>query len=291
MAMIELDHTSSGAQICAALVRDDEFAALVNLKAGRKKADLYAAVASEANAEFAALGSSAEPLNRSDVKTAVIAAIYGGTHITASDSLTAATGLKQSENKAEHSAFWKAIKSKMKPVMAVESYIKALVEAVSESHDSFELPLASGGSVTFYPKAKETVKKKCLHRSNFLTGEKLNSKWEVEEPAEAKVAVKSVTASYVQGYDALILAKVQARLVDAGIPFLAKHDAYLVDEADAEALMTIVKDVMVELFSGYPLNDLKEALEAKYEMELPAFEAYGSFDPASILDSNFVIAE
>ena len=290
--LIELDHTSSGAQICAALVKDAEFAGLVNLQAASKKSDLYMAVVKSANAKFADLGSDIK-LDRHDVKKAVIAAIYGGTHQTASASLTEATGLAQKDAPELHSAFWLAIKEVMSPVMLVEKYVGKLVKAVAEVSETFELPLASGGTVLFRPQTADApVKASELHQVDPFTGQVKYQKLNLDDTTElqAKLQVKAITAAYVQSFDAYILANVQDKLAEAGVYFLAKHDAYLVAPEYEEFLKQTVSAVMADMFAGKPLDDLRAALESKYQIDLPQFEDYGSFDANVILGAKFLIA-
>jgi hypothetical protein len=291
MNFIELDHTSSGVQVAAALARDSRTATAVNLNGGSSKNDLYTVVMSDANARLAALGSKIV-LTRRDVKTAVIARVYGGKRGTSDAAFAAATGLKLTpETKPMFACLNDAIVSEMSGVVTVQRYVARLLKMIAESgSDSVTLTLASGAVETFrFPDAEKTVHDVNLHFGGehgrvdelpYLTGE-----------LDVGAAARTVVAAFVQSFDALILAMTQVRLAERGVYFLSKHDAYLIAESDGDVLREIVKNVMFDVFSVDRLETMRAELSDRYGLDLPRFDGYGDWDVAAILKSDFLISE
>jgi len=144
MSYIELDHTSSGVQIAAALARDESSATIVNINGGSAKRDIYNEVVAASNKGFEALGSPVR-LTRADVKKAVIATIYGGTHKTVYEAFQVATGLGFKGNEEVYRVFKAAIDDKLKGVVTVQRYFEYIAKEVHATGASgVTIALASG---------------------------------------------------------------------------------------------------------------------------------------------------
>ena len=73
-----------------------------------------------------------------------------------------------------------------------------------------------------------------------------------------------------------------------------KHDAFLIDIEHEAVLLSVFKETMIELFSGRPLDDLADQLEARYEVKMPRFGemfGYGQFSPGDMKHARHLIAE
>ena len=313
--LVERDATSSGVQIAAALTRNAEMAKSVNLIRSDSKQDVYQIVADRTNAEFAALGLD-WTLDRNDVKKATIATIYGGTHRTAYKELALAVGVGYSSNPDAFRAFWGVLKDVMAGVIQVERYFRIILRHIEErGYEVMELPLPTGGTAVFrakYPlknidgsvrirksRSKEQLraqlreapesKKDSIAKSSYAASYRLAMPYRPK-----RFAPKSVTASYIQGYDAAILATVQLRLAEQGVYPLCKHDAFLLDQSHEDLLIRTFREAMYDLFKGHPLDDLRDRLQERYDIELPTFDeiyGYGDFDPNELLKATHLVAE
>ena len=295
MKILEMDHTSSGVQIAAALARDARTAAVVNIAGGTKKSDLYTVVFTDANARLAALGSDVR-LTRSDVKKAVIATIYGGTYRNAYEAFFAATGIVFSgESSPLYRALKDAVEDAMSGVVAVQRYVAELIRAIAaDGNDSMTVRLAHGGLMTYRLQdteakgfgvkceyvARDSTERVFAERLDFLSGD-----------ADVSGTAKSVTAGLIQSFDASMLAAVEAKLLTSGVRFLAKHDAYLIDESDFVALRSIVRETFFDFFSDDCLTAFRDDLAERYGLDLPLFDRFGSYDVSAVLASDFLISE
>ena len=289
MNYIEMDHTSSGVQIAAAMARDSEAAQAVNLMSSKKKADIYKSVALKANAAFKALGLDLT-LNRSDVKKSVIARVYGGGHKTAYHGLAEATGLNPSEHPAAFKAFNEAVKEVMAGVVKVQAYFTYLAKAVQAAgNSSFALTLPSGVvyEVSFSEKEIE-VNSLVLNDSDDVT--RVDGLAYPSEKMDVGTAARQMVAGYVQGLDSHLLAQVQAALAEAGIPFMCKHDAYLIPDVHAPFLHDAVKKAFYETFSADLLADVLAEVVCVYGLDVAPFSDYGTFSVSDVLNADFILA-
>ena len=296
MNIIEMDHTSSGVQIAAALSRDDRTASVVNINGGDKQTDMYAVVYKNANARLVAAGSKIR-LGRSDVKTAVIATIYGGTKRNSDTAFAEITGLQKTTANAHlFACLSDAIAYEMSGVVTVQRYIRKLIDAIhAAGHDSVTFTLANGAQSTVRIDRKtENVRGYDYSRKN--------TRCEIERAYFDKIehyadgydvsgAAKTVAARFIQSFDAAMLARTQTQLAGAGVSFLAKHDAYLIDESDFETLRGIVQRVFFEFFSVDRLAAFRSDLVDRYGIDFAHFDAYGSYDVESVLSSKFLLSE
>ena len=298
MNIIEMDHTSSGVQIAAALSRDDRTASVVNINGGDKQTDMYAVVYKNANARLAAAGSKIR-LGRSDVKTAVIATIYGGTKRNSDTAFAEITGLQKTTANAHlFACLSDAIAYEMSGVVTVQRYIRKLIDAIhAAGHDSVTFTLANGAQSTVRIDRKTenvrgySAKYKSfgeLHRLDFRNGAKIEH---YADGYDVSGAAKTVAARFIQSFDAAMLARTQTQLAGAGVSFLAKHDAYLIDESDFETLRGIVQRVFFEFFSVDRLAAFRSDLVDRYGIDFAHFDAYGSYDVESVLSSKFLLSE
>ena len=291
---IELDHTSSGVQIAAALARDAGTASIVNINGGDAKSDLYTEVFQTANRGFESIGSDVR-LNRADVKRAVISVIYGGTHSTIYGSFKAATGLGFDGNEDLYRIFKTAIDDRLSGVVTIQRYFEHVAQSVHKAgHDAIEIRVANGA----------------LFRVPFRTGEGAVDKFDVKyisaKGAEritlealpfdngrinVRGTAKTLVAGFIQSFDAEILARVQQRLAEAGIRFLSKHDAYLIDSSRHNDLTEIVKGVFFETFSDDHIEALRLDVQNRYGIELERFGHYGNYDVAAVLGSDYLVSE
>jgi len=294
MSYIELDHTSSGVQIAAALARDESSATIVNINGGSAKRDIYNEVVAASNKGFKALGSAVR-LTRADVKKAVIATIYGGTHKTVYEAFQVATGLGFKGNEEVYRVFKAAIDDKLKGVVTVQRYFEYLAKEVHATGASgVTVTIANGSS--FYVRFREGegvlqdlgikyVNSKGEQRGKVNDVAYNNGKDNVIGTA------KELVAGFVQAFDAEILARAQVRLAEAGIRFFSKHDAYLIEERHRDELTEIVKRVFLEIFSVDHLAALREDVQARYGIEIEPFDAYGRYDVTAVLGSNYLVSQ
>jgi len=296
MNIIEMDHTSSGVQIAAALSRDDRTASVVNINGGDKQTDMYAVVYKNANARLAAAGSKIR-LGRSDVKTAVIATIYGGTKRNSDTAFAEITGLQKTTANAHlFACLSDAIAYEMSGVVTVQRYIRKLIDAIhAAGHDSVTFTLANGAQSTV------RIDRKTENVRGYRASRK-NTRCEIEhvyfdaieyyaDGYDVSGAAKTVAARFIQSFDAAMLARTQTQLAGAGVSFLAKHDAYLIDESDFETLRGIVQRVFFEFFSVDRLAAFRSDLVDRYGIDFAHFDAYGSYDVESVLSSKFLLSE
>jgi len=294
MSYIELDHTSSGVQIAAALARDESSATIVNINGGSAKRDIYNEVVAASNKGFKALGSPVR-LTRADVKKAVIATIYGGTHKTVYEAFQVATGLGFKGNEEVYRVFKAAIDDKLKGVVTVQRYFEYIAKEVHATGASgVTLALASGAE--FYVRFRSgegVISKSDVSYTNgkgesraFITDVTYNNGKD-----NVIGTAKELVAGFVQAFDAEVLARVQVRLAEAGIRFFSKHDAYLIEERHRDELTEIVKRVFFEVFSVDHLAALREDVQARYGIELEPFDAYGRYDVTAVLGSNYLVSQ
>ena len=312
--LIERDATSSGVQIASALSRNAEMAAVVNLLPSNEQRDIYKVVAEMTNRKWAELGFD-QRLVRGDTKRATIAIVYGGSHKTAYESLAETIGLSFNQAPDVFRAFWQSLSETMTGVMQVEKYITKLCNIIQQSGvHRLEFPVPTGGVCVFeaaHPtvRVRGQVKVAKARTDEEAAAEVDRSRDEIKDrvadssmvttyethlPAGVKqFPGKSVTAAYIQGFDAAVLATTQLKLFEAGVQAWCKHDAFLVDPADERTLIKCFRESMVELFDGYPLDDLRDQLSARYSVELPSFDdiyGYGDFDPRDMLGAQYLIA-
>ena len=312
---IELDHTSSGAQIAAALTRDAEMAAMVNLTASDEQADLYTIILKDTNKAFAKMGIDWK-LDRDAVKPAVIATIYGGGHSPIYEALDSATGARFKDSPEAYRAFLEIISNRMASLRMIEKYISYILKEMTKSGiTDFELPLAGGASLRIDQKETEetigeyrprgikpykTIRKACQPSRNEReelrkAAEAKGDKHEAHLPLTApKMAFepKSVTAKVIQGFDAHLLASAKIKLAKRGIRTYAKHDAYLVPAEAQATLLEVVKATFLETFEDDHLGNLAKHLNEAHNLNLETFESfsgYGTWTPEEILDANFII--
>jgi len=290
MNYVELDHTSSGVQIAAALARDQQAAKAVNLVPAAKKADLYTAVAVKANASFKALGLDLT-LNRSDVKKAVIARVYGGGHKTAYHGLAEATGLKPAEHPEAFKAFNEAVKEQMAGVVKVQAYFTYLAKAVQAAgNSSFALTLPNGVLYTVFFDYKEVAVKSF----NLIDSDEVVSQADelsyLGDKVDVGTASRQMVAGYVQGLDAHLLAQAEVALAEAGVPFLCKHDAYLISDEHAPLLHEAVKKAFYETFSADLLADVHAQVVSTYGLDVQPFSDYGAFSVSDVLNASYMLA-
>jgi DNA-directed RNA polymerase len=288
--LVQLDHTSSGVQIAAALAKHSTTAAAVNIAGGESKSDLYTNVASAANASLQLLGSPIV-LKRADVKKAVIAKVYGGTHKTIYQAFAEATGLSHSAETAPLFATLKdAIDDQMSGVVTVQKWFKQIVEALHASGASeITITLPHGGKLTVPFAYGEAVLPMFVAKVDGETLHAVNVSYSTGVVNVSGTA-KSLVAQYIQSFDATLLAMTQIGLDDAGIWFLTKHDAYLVEKEDEAAVLPIVQQAFFGLFSINHLDNLHAEILATYGVDVGRFNAYGDYDVAQVLKSKFIIA-
>ena len=246
--LIERDATSSGVQIASALSRNAEMAAVVNLLPSNEQRDIYKVVAEMTNRKWAELGFD-QRLVRGDTKRATIAIVYGGSHKTAYESLAETIGLSFNQAPDVFRAFWQSLSETMTGVMQVEKYITKLCNIIQQSGvHRLEFPVPTGGVCVFeavHPtvRVRGQVKVAKARTDEEAAAEVDRSRDEIKDrvadssmvttyethlPAGVKqFPGKSVTAAYIQGFDAAVLATTQLKLFEAGVQAWCKHDACL----------------------------------------------------------------
>jgi len=288
--MIELDHTSSGAQIAAALAKDQQTAINTNLTKANTQADLYTIIAKAANKELKAQGFSLK-LERGQIKKAIIAKIYGGTKKSTTASFTEGTGLDSKQHAQEITILEDAINANMAGLATLMGWLtKIAKEVYKKGFPGITITMPHGGAFTADFKnqqgfADEFTIHLPKNQDNYVKGIFYWGK----DPAPTKTA-KTLMAGFIQGLDAYILAKTQEQLAEQGIFFLAKHDAYLIRQEDAPALLKITQQVFWEIFQEDHLANLHAELKAKYGIETPAFSSQGTYDLNEVLQANYMLA-
>ena len=295
MLQIELDHTSSGVQIAAALAKDKKTATVVNINGGQEKQDLYTQVYKATNKKLKKLGSNIK-LDRKQVKKAVIATIYGGTHQTVYSSFSEATGLDLTEKTASFfQAFKETIEEQLSGVVTVQRYFEHIAQVIHKtgassieitlpSKGTFKVPFKETKSVT-YRKTIQYTEVPCI----YIKG-KIDLEYSKGED-NYKGTAKTLVAGFIQSIDALLLSKVEAELLAAGVTFFPKHDAYLIEASNQGILLEKVQQAFFQTFQKDYLKDLKKEIEQKYQVSLKDFQGSGEYQISQVLKSNFLISQ
>lgn len=295
MAYIELDHTSSGVQIAAALTRNLATAKATNIAGEKDPADLYTLIVDDTNAALDAMKFPKERMIRKDVKTAAIAMVYGGG---LSNNVMKAVFAKYGSVEMDAvEALEDAIKKHMGAVMVIQKHLDKIVRAVGKSgEERITINLHNGTKFTeiigayrkegdFFPQIQEDheeYKARCRGVKYLVS----------EDQKDMGQTARSVTAAMIQGLDATILSRTQVELTKRGIPFFSKHDAYLIDDSHRDALTEIVQDVFFEVFSNDILKETIDSLKAAYPAAaIPDFDQYGEYDIELVKKSKHLISE
>jgi DNA-directed RNA polymerase len=296
---IELDNTSSGLQIAAALTKDNDSAVLANLYYSEGKKDIYKSVLKTfyKSAAFKSSGVSKSDFCRDDVKPAVIAKIYGGGEKPVNDALAAA--LPGCEDKALFEALNDAVNGTIPALPALFAHFEAVVAALDAAgYTAVTFTSAAGTVTTINFDEKETYKaydsdktKTFVLANSDIANTSYGSGIYYASEVDVSSTAKSLAATVIQGLDALLLMKTGLKLFAAGIDYLPKHDAYIIDAENAEFLKTSAAEAFYEIFSNDILGDFDAELAANYpNADLPVFETNGVFEIEAVKNANFMLA-
>lgn len=298
---IELDHTSSGVQIAAALTCNLPTALATNIAGthGKKPTDLYTLVVNDANAALDELGFFAdgkqEKLERADVKRAVIAMVYGG-GLQGNADEAFYTKYGQEITEVEHlEALRQAITHHMEAVMNVQRYMYHIVRAVADAgYNSVRIPIGNGSTFSevigefkreqdFKLAFNHNCEEKRAHLRGVLVPHDSNDKGK---------AARSLTAAFIQSIDAALLAATQKRLSSLSVPYYSKHDAYLIEECHRAVLTKATQESFFEVMSEGWLDKLRDFITAHYpEADVYSFDKYGDYDLNLVFQSEHMISE
>ena len=292
---IELDHTSSGVQVAAALAKDADMAATVNLVNAPKKSDLYEIICKHVNAEFRDLNADVQ-LARADVKAAVIAKVYAATHLNDRAELAKAIPYSAAEKPELYSAFSEILKNQMSAVVKVQKYFAYLAKQLDKLNlDQVSFPVADKSLVTVKPQPVKSKYQNDKAKLYVPYQDNAVSTWVTVEQKSStmKLNAKSMVAKFIQSFDAYLLAQIKVALVEADIPVYSKHDAYLVPPEYKDQLIAITQQVMFDTFNCSPLDELTDYLQDTYSIKLESFDSmfkYGDYDVKQVLAAEFLIA-
>ena len=305
---IRLDQTSSGPGILAALMRDREVGRLCNLWGSTPK-DLYGTVAAnlikrlEHDREFwetPAQQSLSQlwldyGITRSTVKGAVLAAPYGGRHMSLTDGLVDLLAEHVGPVPLEEFAYqvavparylakhlWAEIREQLELTNTLQKWLRACTKKVMSQPNPrpLEWTTPMGWPMRIADRESKTTKVHTL-----LFGKKVSMNI-ADQPADAPLsyqgANKSIAANFVHSLDAAYLQAVVYRAGELNIPMLTNHDAFSVHPNHAGTTHQLLLDEMRRIYEVDWLTTWHQEMQDRSGKKLPEPPMVNTLCPGEI---------
>lgn len=313
---IRLDQTSSGPGILAALMRDREVGRLCNLWGSTPK-DLYGVVAGKLidrlkhDQEFyetpAQRGLSQLWLDygitRSTVKGAVLAAPYGGKHMSLTDGLVDALAEHVGPVPLEQFAYrvavparylakylWAEIKEQLELTNTLQKWLRACTKKVMSQPDARPLEWTTPMG---WPMRIADRESKTTQVNTLLFGKKVSMNI-ADQPADAPLsyrgANKSIAANFTHSLDAAFLQAIVYRAGEHGIPILTNHDCFSVHPSHAVTTHQMLLDEMRRMYSTDWLGAWHQEMQDKSGKVLPEPPMVNTLCPGEIGNNPYLFS-
>ena len=305
---IRLDQTSSGPGILAALMRDREVGRLCNLWGSTPK-DLYGVVAANVikrlkhDQEFwetpAQRGLSQLWLDygitRSTVKGAVLAAPYGGRHMSLTDGLVDLMAEHVGPIPLEQFAYrvavparylakhlWAEIKEQLELTNTLQKWLRACTKKVMAQPDARPLEWTTPMG---WPMRIADRESKTTTVNTLLFGKRVSMNI-ADQPADAPLsyrgANKSIAANFTHALDAAYLQAIVHRAGEHSIPMLTNHDCFSIHPSHAGTTHQMLLDEMRRMYSVNWLKVWHQEMQEKSGKTLPEPPMVNTLCPGEI---------
>lgn len=281
----QADGTCNGLQQYAAIGRDADAAALVNLVHGDRPSDVYTAVLNvvlEKVKEDALAGNNLAirllpHLNRKTIKQPVMTVVYGVTQYGATDQLYDQLTFEEDTDKRSEQAKYlvrivtKSIGDVMKSAERSMKWLSGAAHALASDGHHVEWLSPIGGPC----RQDYSVYARCQIET--VMGR-------VEIPGEAKKPKIGKQASafppnYIHSVDASHMMMTAKRCTDDGMPFSGVHDAFWTTAAHADRLHYHLRESFVKLHSRPLMQELHQWFAKRYPAtEIPPPPEMGTYD-------------
>ena len=305
---IRLDQTSSGPGILAALMRDAEVGRLCNLYGSTPK-DLYGVGAGNLIArlrhdqefwENPAQRALSQlwldyGITRSTVKGAVLAAPYGGRHMSLTDGLVDLMAEHVGPVPLEEFAYrvavparylakhlWAEIKEQLELTNTLQKWLRTCTKKVMSQPDPrpLEWTTPMGWPMRVADRESHTTKV-----ATELFGRKVSLSI-ADQPADAPLsyrgANKSISANFVHAVDAAFLQAIVHRAGEHSIPLLCNHDCFAVHPSHAGMTHQMLLDEMRRTFATDWLQIWHQEMQDKSGKKLPEPPMVNTLSPGLI---------
>lgn len=292
---VQLDGTCNGLQHYAALARDPEAAAMVNLSPSDRPQDVYRGVTETARAIVNSDAIAGNPIarrlqdwvTRPIIKQNVMTTFYGVTPVGARRQVLAV--LKQAgfaDEAGEVSVYkaseylsavtLRAVARACPSATAIMEWLSSLARAVSKSNKSRKGAEVAWTAPHGFPVVQPYYNERATH---VVT---LRHTLKLMEPGD-RVAVDGqvdgFAPNYIHSIDAAHMFRSAKAAADRNLSFGAVHDCFWMHAADADEVSQIIRDQFVLTHSGNLLVDLHDEISRHHNMLcIDTPPARGSFD-------------
>lgn len=311
---IRLDQTTSGLGILSAMTRQRDIARLCNVW-GKTPRDLYSVVADRVNVRLRhdlELGETDREkalaqlwldfgVTRSTVKGPVLATPYGGSYMSACDTLVDLLETRlgfvplqefnyrvgqPSKYLASH--LWRELQDVVGPCMTVKKWLAKTVRQALSQNIPLEWTSPSGLPMRIADRMKTTTTVQTM-----LYGTKRSMNM-ADAPLDAKLdptlANKAVCANFTHQMDAAFLTLVTDQMAVRNAPVLVNHDCFATTPARAGELHNLLLTTFSGLYRTDWLAVFREEMQARTGLSLPKLPEYGELCPGEIGTNPYIFS-
>lgn len=294
---VQIDGTCNGLQHYAALGRDPQGAAVVNMTPGEWPSDIYSDVARivqgrvqadlEAGDPFAAIV--APIIGRKVVKQPVMTSVYGVTMVGARQQVQARlieAGLPK-EGLYKVSAYLAnvildAIKELCVGAAEIMAWLRKCAAAICKTGEPVAWTTPLGLPVVQpYRKYHKRQVATIMQRVTLIIEDEV-------VPISPRRQADGVAPNFVHSIDATHMMMTASRCATSGVWFAGVHDSYWTHAAHTDRLAAILRDEFIKLHARPLLEDLAAEWHRRYpEAEIPDPPASGSYDLESVRGAQY----
>ena len=295
---IRLDQTTSGLGILSSLLRLEDTARLCNIH-GKTPRDLYSVVAESVTKQLLTnleLGDAKERalaelwleigVSRSLIKGPVLAAPYGGSYMSTSDTvfqflhehygyvpLEEYTYKLSTPSKYLAGIMWREMKPVISDAMEIQTWLRRSVRAAMAAEKPLEWTTPSGLPMEAAERMTRTVFVPTLLFGRMSS---LNMEIPIEHKYNHKAAAKTITANYIHSFDAAMVTLVCGNAAERDIQIVCNHDCFATTPARASELHNLLLTGFAGLYRTDWLAVHHEEMQSRAGISLPEPPERGS---------------
>jgi len=296
---VQVDGSCNGLQHYAALLRDDQGAAVVNLIPGEKPRDIYTIVAERTAGIVANHASDGDAIavkldghiTRDVVKRTVMTKVYGVTAVGARQQVSDALrdeGLGGPElydmSYFASRAVLLAIGDICRGASAAMDWLRAAAQAITDKGHVVGWTTPLGLPVVQPYRNTRRVRVRTLAQwvNICVDDERL--------PPHTRRQRDGVAPNFIHSIDATHMMMTAAECAKRHIDFAAVHDSYWTHAGDMDEMSAILREQFVAMHRQPILADLRQHWMSKYQVDLPELPAHGHLDINEVMHSRYFFA-
>jgi DNA-directed RNA polymerase len=287
---VQMDGTCNGIQHYAAMMLDEETAAMVNMNGNTTPSDLYSIVAKGVRQRVLAnpdISQYADLITRALVKPPVMTSTYGVTlvgmrqqikdHLYERSDLDKDTIFKLSRSLSQ--VVQETMRSLCTRVWAAMDYLRDLVDLVTAAGHSMQFTSPMGFPVVQpYTMA---VKERVLHSGKRFV---INTSGTAKQPPRRGKQRSSFAPNFIHSHDA---SHMYMTALACPFDFAAAHDCFSAHAGNTTTMRRTTIDTLIELYSVNRLDLLRKETQQRYGIKIPPPPERGNYDLSQLKQSEY----